>query len=119
MNRRLRKKKNLGEFTQYGFDIKFIAYLTREGQDELIDGMIQLCEANDLAMGGGGGGGLIVEGVAPDYGFFIVAVKPFRTRRGTSYRRASCDESHRELFLAWLGDRVDNLEVGPLADINR
>jgi len=114
MNRRIRKKKKVGEFIQYGFLVNFNTSRTDAEVDELIDGMIQLCEANNLAMGGGGS--LKVEGVPSEFEFGFSGVKPRQTRRGTYYRSRSCVEAERTLLREWLSGRVENLVVGPLVD---
>lgn len=116
MNRRIRKKKRVGEFTQYGFQVNFNADLPEAEEDALIDGMIEVCEANHLAMGGGGG--KKIEGVAADFEFFIVGVKPRRTRRGIYYRWRTCTDAERELLRGHLETKVANLVVGPLVDSN-
>jgi uncharacterized protein YggL (DUF469 family) len=56
MKKRLRKKKHLGEFTEWGRQI-IVARNTRDGFDEFMDSfVVEAIEANGCYCGGGGGG---------------------------------------------------------------
>jgi len=59
MRKRLRKKRHLGEFREFGFQVRTVwaDHLTQEQQDDAIDSFIlQAIEANGLYCGGGGRG---------------------------------------------------------------
>ncbi|MBW1787097.1 MAG: DUF469 family protein [Deltaproteobacteria bacterium] len=59
MNKRLRKKKRLGEFREFGFKagFRFSDQLTTEARNHLLEKFIkEAIEKNGLQYGGGGGG---------------------------------------------------------------
>lgn len=108
MKKRLRKKKRLGEFVEYGFAVSCEFPMHDDATEEArLDALIALCEANYLGIGGA------------TRGFFITAYHPPRWGRTHGrWRNASCTEEHRELIrqrLAEFGD-LTNIKIGPLVD---
>ena len=102
MNRRLQKKKRVGEFREFGFPVRFgfSEQLSFEERNSLLDRWIRSAvEANRLQFGGGGGSN-IWEG--------------FVTLEG----RGSATDDHRRIVDQWLSKepRVLQHEVGPLID---
>jgi uncharacterized protein len=102
MNRRLRKKKRLGEFREFGFLVRFrfAAKLSMDERNALLDDWIRSAiEANGLLFGGGGRNS--------HWEGFV-----------TLDRRGSATEGHREAVNRWLKSesRVSEFEVGPLVD---
>lgn len=101
MKKRLRKKLRLGEFREFGFDVKF---RLQPGLDDdaiwrLSDAFLeQAIEGNGLVCGGGCGRAWDV----------------FVTRAG----RGTATEQHRTAVTAWLQQHhwVSDIEVGPLID---
>lgn len=104
MRRRLRKKKRLGEFREFGFDVSYLPVvgITESDSERLLDAFIEsLVEANRLACGGGGFHGKTME-------FFV-------TR---SELRQSATEGDRRVVHAWLEARpdIESFTVGGLRD---
>jgi len=102
VNRRLRKKKRVGEFREFGFPVRFSfsEQLSVDERNSLLDDWIRLgIEANGLQFGGGGGSN-IWEG--------FVALEG----------RGSATDDHRRIVDEWLSKepRVLRHEVGPLID---
>jgi len=102
MRKRLRKKKRLREFAEYGF-VLFVTPSHPLGsvqRDSFLDRFLQeAIERNDLLCGGGGGDTME---------FFVTA----------SRRRVSVTEEQRRSVAAWLasaGD-VSAYDVGPPVD---
>jgi len=97
MRRRLRKKKHLGEFREFGFQVK--AELSSEADHEaFLDRLIDAVEARQLGFGGGG---------KEDFQGFV-------TRLG----RGSASDADREVLGRFLaGDpAVLHHEIGPRID---
>lgn len=102
MNRRLRKKKRLGEFQELGFEV---TYSLPQGtsQEERVtflwSFLEEAAEANGLLAGGGG---------SDPAHFFVVSAK----------RRGSATEEQRIAVSEWLAKnpRVAAFNVGPLRD---
>jgi uncharacterized protein YggL (DUF469 family) len=105
MNRRLRKKKRVREFAEFGFSVEivFVDGLSEEDADTFLDDwIISAIEANGLLFGGGGdakmcGGYVSLDG------------------RGTA------TENHRRIIDEWLSahPNVHHHVVGPLTDANK
>jgi uncharacterized protein YggL (DUF469 family) len=57
MNKRIRKKKHLGEFRQLGFHVaaRYLASVSEEQLDKLDESLILFVESRDLTIGGGVG----------------------------------------------------------------
>lgn len=99
MKKRLRKKKHLGEFREYGFGIKFMP------QSADFDMWISIMDRFDafvtpFSLGFGGGG--------------MDQVEWYICRDG----KGSCHEGHRQLISAWLAAQpeITSHEVEPLTD---
>ncbi len=92
MKKRLRKKLNLGEFKETGFNVtwKFDAAIDEAGINHFFDDFIAAVEEKGLAFGGGGSGDESWEGiVAKD-------------------RRYTCpDASDRTFITEWFKSRTD------------
>lgn len=102
MNKRLRKKKRVGEFQEFGFDLRgdLRPGLDDAEFDAFIHRLIDLAESRGLAFGGGAGRGGKLVG--------------FVTRAG----RGSATEADRAALTAFVvhDDAVVRREVGPLRD---
>ena len=100
MKKRLRKKRRLGEFREYGFELMFAiqASLTAEKVDAVTDAFIDLIESRNLQFGGGGN---------HSWSGFV---------QGPS--RGSATEQDREAILRWLAqhEHVVSATTGPLRD---
>lgn len=97
-SRRLRKKLRVGEFQEFGFNVKIslAATLSREGEEVFIDDLLTaVIEPKSLGYAGWVRGG------------FIVPIEP-----------GSVTEQDREDIRKWLEARaeVEAVEVGPLED---
>ena len=103
MKRRLRKKKHVGEFREYGFEIRFIfsEQLSTVDRNSLLDDWICLAIENNGLQFGGGGRGNIWKGVV------------------TSEGKGSTTEEQRIIIEEWLSaePRVLDYEVGSLIDV--
>jgi uncharacterized protein YggL (DUF469 family) len=103
MRKRLRKKKYLGEFAVYGFEITFSVRpeLTQDQQDEFLDRFLaEAIEGNRLLFGGGGG---------PErWSGFAVA----------DGHRISATDAQRQAVERWLGtqDGIFGIHIAPLRD---
>ena len=102
MRRRLRKKRRVGEFQEFGFDVTYTptAECTEPNRDKLLDAFIeQAIEANGLQCGGGG---------VVTMEFFVTRVK----------RRSSATEADRLVVQQWLESRPDvvSFDIGGLRD---
>jgi len=99
MNKRLRKKKHLAEFTEWGIDLA-IKRNASEGFNEFFDAFIDAIEANDCYCGGGG---------CDDH--LSVAVESGRSRE-IGLERLSCIKK-------WLDAREDILRyrIGDFTDL--
>jgi uncharacterized protein YggL (DUF469 family) len=102
MNRRLRKKKRVGEFKELGFELQddLRPGISGEHVEAFIDRLIDVVEARQLAFGGGAGRDCKLDG--------------FVTRMG----RGSATEEDRAALAAFLegDDAVVRHEVGALRD---
>lgn len=102
MNRRLRKKKRVGEFKELGFELAgdMRPDISAGDIDGLVDRLLEVVVARKLSFGGG---------FSPDgeFGGFV-------TRKG----RGSATEDDRTALAAFLDgeDAVVRHEVGPLRD---
>src|ERR1700687_5576587 len=86
MRKRIRKKRRLGEFAEYGLlvEVSPIASLSSAERDSLLDQFIEdAIEKNNLSCGGGGG---------PTWEFFV----------SSNVRRTSVTEPQRRSLEAWL-----------------
>jgi uncharacterized protein YggL (DUF469 family) len=102
MRRRLRKKRRVGEFQEFGFDVTYTssAELSASDRDRLLDAFIeQAIEANGLACGGGG---------FETMEFFVTRMKC----------RTSATETDRLVVQRWLESclKVVSVKVGELRD---
>ena len=100
MKRRLRKKRRLGEFAEFGFNLRFTMSpsLSTEDRNGLIDAFIGEIERLGLNFGGGG---------SDDWDGFVAL-----TGRGTA------TEEHRSAILVWCNAHPDiqNPVAGKLVD---
>ena len=93
MNKRIRKKKHLGEFTEWGFTISFSTEI------DLWDRLIDMIESNDLSIGGGGS--------LPNYFCFIV-----------EHNKHKMTDQHRQIVRTWLEENnCTNINIGDLIDL--
>jgi len=100
MKKRLRKKKHLGEFREYGFTVRFShPGLTVEARDQLLDRYIDLIESLQLWSGGGGGRERV--------SFYV-----------TAGHRKSANDEHRMTVERWLAEQpeIAEFKVFPLTD---
>jgi len=102
LKKRLRKKKHVGEFQEFGFSVqlRFSEHLSVDDRDSLLDDFIGAAiEANGLLCGGGGNG--------HSWEVFV-----------TLDRRGSATEIHRQKVGRWLSkeNSILQYEVGPLED---
>jgi hypothetical protein len=101
MNKRLRKKKRVGEFRELGFRVRFeTPGLSPEQVDALIDRWLdEAIESNGLACGGSCGPVQWDGFVQMDH-------------------RGSATNEHREAVTSWLKSQstIKNVEVSPLID---
>jgi uncharacterized protein YggL (DUF469 family) len=103
MKKRLRKKKRVGEFQEFGFKLGFEmdATLSNEERNALLDAFIkEAIESNGLEFGGGGSGS-VWDGFA-----------------AANRHRGSAAERHREAVRNWLeGNRkITGFWIGELRD---
>lgn len=100
MKKRLCKKRHLGEFTEFGFSLRFAISedLSVTARDSLLDEFIAEIERLGLQFGGGG----------------ILEWDGFVALNG----RGSVTERHREAMLGWLesNPNVVKPEAGSLVD---
>ena len=95
MNKRLRKKKRIGEFQEFGFEVgfRFSSKLDEETRNNLIDCFIEKAiEDNGLQFGGGGG--------ESEWIGFVTTEKP----------RGSTTTHHQEAVKQWLNQEIKILE---------
>ena len=102
MNRRLRKKKRVGEFQELGFEVGYHVpddWSDIRREEFLWEFLEHAIEANGLEAGGGGGNPM---------NFFVVSAKS----------RGSATNGQREAVKRWLSHQsaVTLGEVGPLRD---
>ena len=102
MRKRLRKKRHLGEFQEFGFEVRivWVDHLTEKQEDDAIDSFtLEAVEANRLYCGGGGRRG--------QWGVFA-----------TSAKRPGATEEQRRAVEHWLSQcpAVKEFKVGPLVD---
>lgn len=113
MNKRLRKKKRLGEFNWLGFKVH-VAWKTELSNEEIhafYDAYIPFVEKHDFGVHG-----LISERGMEQYVAKMIATK--RRMRGwrRRFRDAHCTEQDRLILLQWLQSHPNVAEfvVGPL-----
>lgn len=96
MRKRLRKKKRLGEFREYGFGVKFSIPDDSDWNPIFWAFVEEAIERNGLLFGGSPHGGFVTKNA----------------------RRASTTENDRIAVEAWLKSRpeVSDITVGPLRD---
>jgi uncharacterized protein YggL (DUF469 family) len=102
VNRRLRKKKRVGEFRELGFEVTYRVpddWSAERREEFLWQFLEHAIEANDLEAGGGGSNPL---------NFFVVSAQS----------RGSATNGQREAVKGWLSQQsvVTLTEVGPLRD---
>ena len=114
MRKRLRKKKRVGEFTEYGFEIGGTWSVHGDGlipaQDAFVDELIDFVEAHGLGVGGGANG--------DTFGFYVTGLRPVRgshPRRWSSVSAREEDRATLETFLRQHATVATSL-VGPLTD---
>lgn len=113
MNKRIRKKKHVGEFTEYGVNIRIDC---DPGCDSnaVVDAFIAFAEAHDYALGGGvdmdGAGHFFVTGVRPCRRLGPGGVQRYL---GRSLTQADRDALHEYLAAA---PHISFVEVGSLVD---
>lgn len=105
VRKRLRKKKRIGEFTEYGFEISFRlkSDISVTAWESLIDRFLEeAIEGNGLLFGGGGDFG--------NWSGFAVAAES----------RLSANDLQREAVRRWLEatPEVADVNVSPLHDAN-
>ena len=103
MKKRLRKKFRVGEFREFGFEVKIRLdpALDEEAHWEFLDRWDEeFVDPNGLADGGT---------LGPEWDFFV-----WKATRGT------LTEEHRKLAKAWLrqAPRVAGFDIGPLRDVH-
>jgi uncharacterized protein YggL (DUF469 family) len=103
MNKRLRKKKRIGEFQEFGFEVgfRFSNKLDEEARANLIDSFIEKAiEDNGLQFGGGGG--------ESEWNGFVTTEKA----------RCSTSTQHQEAVKQWFDQKIDILEyyITPMID---
>jgi hypothetical protein len=100
MKKRLRKKRRLGEFREFGFSVsfQFAATTSAEERDSLFDAFIAMIEALGLQFGGGG---------LNNWSGFVAL-----DSRGTA------TELHRHAVRRWLENhsQIQEVVVGDLVD---
>ena len=100
MKKRLRKKRHLGEFAEYGFKLRFAMTdgLSTSDRNLILDDFIFEIERLGLQFGGGG--------VADWEGFAALD------------SCGSATDEHRSAILAWLKSHpnIEKPDVGPLVD---
>ena len=116
MNKRIRKKKHVGEFDWLGFAIEgnFDPPFPDENNfvesDKFIDELIDFCEVHDLGVGGGQSAG--------EFGFFVekAVARGWKSSRQRRWVFKHCTEADRHLLIGWLAgkDFVKDPVVGPL-----
>lgn len=113
MNKRLRKKKRLGEFDWQSFDVKVVykAGMTMEASCRAEDEFLELIESMNLC----GGGGCNTSG----FGLYLSKHIPGRRRPHSGYpthREAHCTENDRRRIEMWLQTKpyVGTMTIGPL-----
>ena len=95
MKKRLRKKKRIGEFQEFGFKVgfRFSSTLTKNTRNDLLDRFIkEAIEDNGLQFGGGGG--------ETEWDGFVALDKT----------RGSASENHREAVEQWFIQEPEILE---------
>jgi uncharacterized protein YggL (DUF469 family) len=111
MKKRLRKKKHLGEFTQYGFRVEIqLVPNTFKADEEWCYGVLEFAELHNLTIGGA---------FRQDSADFVVE-RIQETRRGGRpwWKSVSATEADRKLFAELFAQKnVERLEIGPLRDV--
>jgi uncharacterized protein YggL (DUF469 family) len=104
MNKRIRKKKHLGEFDYRGFEIT-CTFVSPIDPEILMDQFIEFVELHDLGIGGGGD--------QNSMGFFVTKHIPGRRKPNGKrhYKHAHCDQRDQEILKEWLSRRPEILSV--------
>ncbi len=102
MRKRLRKKRRLGEFAEFGFSISFEMddAIGNEERNKLLDRWIEAIESAGLQFGGGGAG--------TTWRGFVASDAP----------RGSATEAHRSIIRSWCQEEslVTSFHIGPVED---
>ena len=114
MKKRLRKKKHLGEFAQYGFGVKgeVVAALDEAGSFAWLDTFLDFVETHGLSVGGPSVG---TGDAQRTFEFYVTRVERLRTGR---WVHRTCTEAHRDLFFEHLPQSLNirRVDVGQLTD---
>lgn len=108
MNKRLRKKKRVGEFVEYGFDLYFKTAYEQDDEaskERFWDLFVKFIESCDLGVGG-------ATNVVWDVFVTKIHWSDRRKKHGT------CTEEDREKVQQWLERHPDvsDIKLGPLVD---
>jgi len=118
MNKRLRKKKHVGEFNFFGFrvevkfEIKKLFYEQVELVDQFVDKFIEIIEAAHLEMGGGINNS--------SFSMFITKYKQGKRNSYGGFKNScvSCTDEDRQLVENWLKTQtifpLTECQIGPL-----
>lgn len=117
MNKRIRKKKHIGEFTRYGFRMTMTHNWAHSDPDDWADAdlftdqLIDFAVANEMAVSGGG--------IGAESDYFVCGHKPKKHLLCRS-RCCSLTERHRWVMAEWLAHHptVLTYRVGGLVDLN-
>ncbi len=93
MNKRIRKKRHVGEFNTKGFEVTCTFDPPLPDVDRVLDDYIAFCEANSLATGGGMSD--------KSFGQFITRVGRPRHIGGGRYRYPDVDATEADRALVW------------------
>lgn len=112
MRKRLRKKKHVGEFVQYGFsvDARWVAY-DEKLVDKFWDECVEWCVEHGLDTGGGSN--------AETFGIFCSASERVRAHGRMHWKHGSVTPEQRDAVAAFFASHADVLKdvvVGPLVD---
>ena len=101
MKKRLRKKKKLGEFVEYGFEVRILFEPPLNDTDVWLDKLIDFVEMLDLGVGGGYS--------RYEANFYVTALK-----------RNSLTEADRLSLATWLNyNAIGDVQISELGDSNR
>lgn len=114
MNKRIRKKKHLGEFDFKGFEIvcHFHSPLEEERIDRVLDLFCEFADKHNF----GCGGGVDAYGMTQFITKEIPCVKQKSWKRYPQYKDAHCTEEDQKLMKEWLESLPDVklVEIGKL-----
>lgn len=115
MNKRLRKKKHVGEFRELGFLVvaRYPLSISDQQLDILDEALIQYLESQDLTIGGG---------IGREHSVFITRawcrkVSCWKHPIGAK-RNVQVTDADRELLVQWYKDHGAEAVCGPLIDAN-